>query len=200
MRFFSGYNQARKFPRADVNVFVDIEHCNVIRIFNLRIVMQVQKCDVLAIADTYRTVIRFIDTDNAEHIQVCKGHIFAVVHLYRLAIGTFAALFLGLHAIHLPVGHLVETYFISYMMLDGHGIDTPRSRSIVGIETIGGICACCPDVFKGAATVVGHPQTPILVVPSKIHARSRYRIIGRTDTSRSVPPATWFLNTRFRFP
>ena len=33
--------------------------------------------------------------------------------------------FLGLHAIHLPVGHLAETYFISYMMLDGHGIDTP---------------------------------------------------------------------------
>ena len=87
----------------------------------------------------------------------------AVVHLYRLAIGTFATLFLSLHAIHLPVGHLVETYFISYMMLDGHGIDTPRSRSIVGIETIGGICACCPDVFKGAATVVGHPQTPIPV-------------------------------------
>ena len=157
VRLLAGYNQTGKFPWTDINILVHIKDCNIIGIFYLRIVMQVQERNIFTITNTNRTVVRFIDTNHAKHIQVCKRHIFTIIHLNRLALHAFTAFLFCLHTIYFPVGHLTEPYFIPYMMFDGHSINPSRSTGVIGIETICGIGSRRPNILESTTTIVGYP-------------------------------------------
>ena len=94
----------------------------------------------------------------------------ALGHLHVEAVGTFGAFLLELEAIDLPVGDVGHAHFAADVMLQGHAVDAARGLGLADVHTGRGIGIRRPDVLDGAATAVGDPEAPVLVVPGLVLA------------------------------
>ena len=99
-------------------------------------------------------------------MQVCKGDIARIPDVERQGESALAALFFRLERIDLPVGSMVQDYFVANVMLARKFVNSSFRGSIRDIEA--GLCerAGGPDADESAAA--GDPQAGILSVPAAI--------------------------------
>ena len=79
--------------------------------------MNIVKFNIPTVPDTDSIGERGVHPDYTEQIEIGKQQIAAILQLYLLAIGAFTGFFFQLKRIDTPVGDILETDFIAYMML-----------------------------------------------------------------------------------
>ena len=161
--------------------------------------MNIQELDVPASSQSHCTMIRSDHTDNPKHVKVRESDITTSIYFNRLTLRAFYSLFLGLHTVNFPIGHISEPYLIADMMFDRHCINSSFSGSILSIKSIGRISIGGPDIFKDSTSIIRHPKAPILRIPSLVHTLIPNRLIRGTDSTRAPIPL-WSLLSRNRLP
>ena len=97
--------------------------------------MDIQELYFITIPGSNGPGVGRLDPDDTKRIQVGKTHIMAGLHLEGLAFRAFPAFFFQLEGIDIPVGDVVEPYFIPDMMFDGEGVDPSAGSGVAGVKT-----------------------------------------------------------------
>ena len=166
----------------------------------MRIVVHIAKNNILAIPNAKAYFFRHKSTDNTIHPYVYHLDILTARHLRHMAIYPFTAFFFKLKSINLPIGYIMKTGFGTHVVFQGHGIDASRCLRLTDIQSGSSIRTCRPDILKSTTPIVGHPQTPILVVPSKVPTGFHNGRGRRTDTAFTTPVRLLARSTRNGFP